>query len=69
MKKRSLASVLRYASVILLSSSVFLPLYWILINSFKTTPELTSPTPTFFPRTFTLEHYTNLFTQIGRAHV
>lgn len=64
MKKRRTSNVLKYIFVILLSSVVFLPLYWILINSFKTTPELTSPIPTFFPRTFTLEHYTNLFTQV-----
>ena len=57
--------MLKYVSVFLLSSLVFLPLYWILINSFKTTPELTSPKPTFFPHTFTLEHYTNLFTQVS----
>ncbi len=64
MRKRPGATILKYVSVILLSSLVFLPLYWILINSFKSTPELTSPKPTFFPRTFTLEHYTNLFTQV-----
>lgn len=65
MKKRPLAIILKYVSVIFLSSVVFLPLYWILINSFKTTPELTSPRPTFFPHTVTLEHYTNLFTQVN----
>lgn len=65
MRKRPAASIVKYVSVILLSSLVFLPLYWILINSFKTMPELTSPQPTFFPHTFTLEHYTNLFTQVN----
>ena len=65
MKRRPIANMLKYVSVFLLSSLVFLPLYWILINSFKTTPELTSPKPTFFPHTFTLEHYTNLFTQVS----
>jgi multiple sugar transport system permease protein len=65
MKKRPVATVLKYVSVILLSSVVFLPLYWIVVNSFKTTPELTSPTPTFFPHTWTLEHYRNLFTQVS----
>jgi len=64
-RKRPAANVLKYVSVILLASLVFLPLYWILINSFKTTPELTSPKPTFLPHTFTLEHYTNLFTQVS----
>jgi len=64
-KRRPLAIILKYVSVILLSSVVFLPLYWILINSFKTTPELTSPRPTFFPHTVTLEHYANLFTQVN----
>jgi len=65
MKKGRLKSALKYGFVILLSSVVFLPLYWIFINSFKTTPELTSPTPTLFPRTFTVEHYTNLFTRVN----
>ncbi len=65
MKKRPIANILKYVSVVLLSSLVYLPLYWILINSFKTTPELTNPKPTFLPHTFTLEHYTNLFTQVN----
>jgi ABC-type glycerol-3-phosphate transport system permease component len=64
-KKPIAATTLKYLSVVLLSAVVFLPLYWIFINSFKTTPELTSATPTFFPRTFTLEHYRNLFIQVG----
>lgn len=64
--KRSLSkTIVTYAFVILLCMIVFLPLYWILINSFKVTPELTSPRPTLFPRSFTLEHYRNLFTQVN----
>lgn len=65
MAKKVLRTVVTYFFVILLCAIVFLPLYWILINSFKATPELTSPKPTFFPRSFTLEHYRNLFTQVS----
>lgn len=65
MKNSLLKTIITYAFVILLCMIVFLPLYWILINSFKITPELTSPRPTLFPRSFTLEHYRNLFTQVN----
>ena len=47
-------------SIVLVLIVVF-PFYWISISSFKTTPELISGQPTFYPHTFTVEHYQNLF--------
>ncbi len=67
MKDNFFKQSLRYLSVLLLTSVVFLPLVWIFLNSFKTTPELTSTIPTLWPRSFTLEHYQNLFTQVDFA--
>lgn len=54
----------RYLSVLMVLVVVLFPMYWVLVNSFKTLPELTSLTPTFWPRTFTLESYERLFEQV-----
>ena len=36
------------------------PLYWMVITSFKTTPEVLLTKPTFFPQQFTLDAYRNV---------
>lgn len=56
--------IARYFSVVAVLAVVLLPMSWVVISSFKTVPEVTSPTPTFWPRTFTLEHYVRLFEQV-----
>ncbi|MDR7542918.1 MAG: carbohydrate ABC transporter permease [Armatimonadota bacterium] len=61
---KTVRTVGRYLSVILVLAVVLLPMYWVVIGSFKTVPELTSPQPTFWPKTFTLEHYVRLFHQV-----
>lgn len=41
---------------------VVLPVYWMVITSFKTNPEIINAQEiTFFPKTFTLENYVSLF--------
>lgn len=40
---------------------VLAPLYWLLITSFKPKLEIISKTITYWPHTFTLEHYISLF--------
>lgn len=40
-------------------------MYWVLICSFKPTPELLSLSPTFIPRALTLQHYRDLFRQVN----
>lgn len=41
---------------------VILPIYWMVITSFKTNPEIINAQEvTFFPKTFTLENYFSLF--------
>ncbi len=64
---RTLKTVGRYLSVAVVLAVVMLPMYWVVVGSFKTVPELTSPTPTFWPKTFTLEHYVRLFEQVPFA--
>ena len=59
-----LKTIGKYLSVAIVIAIAILPMYWIFVNSFKTTPELTSSTPTFFPKIFTLEHYVRLFQQV-----
>ena len=45
----------------LLALLVIGPFYWILASSFKSAPEVIRVPPTFFPTSFTLEHYQALF--------
>jgi ABC-type glycerol-3-phosphate transport system permease component len=40
---------------------VLFPVYWIVVSSLKPTAELISPTPTFWPRQITWEHFVTLF--------
>lgn len=54
----------KYLSVILVIGLFALPMYWVLVSSFKPTPELLSLRPTLVPHRFTLEHYRNLFRQV-----
>jgi multiple sugar transport system permease protein len=48
-----------YFALVLVSMVYFLPIWWMVISSFKTLKETFSFPPTFFPRTFTLEGYVN----------
>ena len=46
-----------YGLLILLAVIFFLPFYWVIIASFKTAPELRATPPTWWPQTFTLANY------------
>lgn len=48
-------------SVILLLFLVIAPFYWIFSSSIKRPQEIIARIPTFFPHSFTLQHYHNLF--------
>ena len=47
-------------SVLVLLVVVIAPFYWIFAGSIKTTQEILSSSPAFFPQTFTLQHYDKL---------
>lgn len=47
-------------SVLVLLIVVIAPFYWIFSGSIKTTQEILSPAPTFFPQSLTLQHYDKL---------
>lgn len=47
----------RFVGLVLLTIVIFFPFYWILISSFKPESELLSAIPTFYPHSFTLDHY------------
>ena len=46
-----------YGLLVLLAVIFFLPFYWVIIASFKTAPELRATPPTWWPQTFTLANY------------
>jgi ABC-type glycerol-3-phosphate transport system permease component len=61
---KGIKTVAKYLSVFAVISFFASPMYWVLICSFKPTPELLSLKPTFVPHSFTLEHYRRLFQQV-----
>jgi multiple sugar transport system permease protein len=60
--RRTVGRIVNYIALVLLSLVYFLPLWWMLITSFKTLQETYSFPPTWFPQTFTFEGYENAWT-------
>jgi ABC-type glycerol-3-phosphate transport system permease component len=53
--------------LVLVGAIFFLPFYWVITASVKTNPELNQMPPTWWPHTFTLEHYPQALTpEFGR---
>jgi ABC-type glycerol-3-phosphate transport system permease component len=53
--------------LVLVGAIFFLPFYWVITASVKTSPELNQMPPTWWPHTFTLEHYPQALTpEFGR---
>ena len=60
---KRLSKVLRTIALIFYFLFVTLPIYWMVITSFKTNKEIVNAQEvTYWPHTFTLENYKNLFT-------
>jgi multiple sugar transport system permease protein len=55
--KRYAEQVAVYGLLTLLALIFFLPFYWVIIATFKTPPELRAIPPTWWPQTFTLANY------------
>ena len=51
--------IVTYMALIAMSMVYFLPMWWMVVSSFKTLEETFTFPPTFFPRVFTLEGYVN----------
>ena len=56
-----LEKILYYFVAISLVIFAIFPIYWTLISSLKIPSELISREPTYFPETFTLEYYKNIW--------
>jgi len=52
--------VILHLGLIITSIIMIMPFIWVLFTSFKLKTEIISPTPTLFPRTWTLGHYLRL---------
>jgi multiple sugar transport system permease protein len=60
--RRLLGNIIRYTILALFLLGVILPLYWMVITSFKTNPEIINAHRlTYWPEIFTLENYISLF--------
>jgi multiple sugar transport system permease protein len=66
MKKR-LAGFSLWAIMVLITVATLAPLVWMVSASFMPGGEASTFPPRFFPRVFTLEHYTALFTRLNIA--
>lgn len=64
-RRMGVARVLQYAALVLVVLGSMVPLYWILVNAIRPDREIASYPPTFLPRSFTLQHFTDLFEVYG----
>jgi len=66
--RRSLGlNILLAIAGIFLLVLVVLPFWWVFSSSFKLPQEIISRTPTFFPHSFTVQHYAGLLTRSAYA--
>ena len=64
--KNAIGTAIRVIILIFFFLLVVLPIYWIVITSFKTSGEILDVNNlTFFPKTFTWQNYTDLFEQFN----
>ncbi len=63
--KRKFLNIIRVIVLAFFLLLVVLPIYWMVITSFKTNPEIVNVQKiTYFPETFTLENYRSLFNML-----
>ena len=61
-KKKRITNTVRFIILAIYFLIVVLPIYWMVITSFKTNPEIINAQHiTYFPKIFTLENYQSLF--------
>lgn len=64
-QKRKVINLVRFLILAFYFLLVTLPIYWMVITSLKTNPEIiNSQKITYFPEVFTLENYTSLFNML-----
>jgi multiple sugar transport system permease protein len=59
---RSLEKLLLYVALSVAGVVYIFPFYWVMTASVKETPELRQVPPTWWPQSFTLEHFTGILT-------
>lgn len=63
---RRISNTVRAIALTFYGLLVVLPIYWMVITSFKTNPEIVNAQHiTYFPETFTLENYRSLFRMLS----
>jgi multiple sugar transport system permease protein len=62
------SNLLRIIGAVLIGLLLALPLWWVASGSVKATAEIISRHPTFFPRSFTLEHFRRLLQTSSFLH-
>ena len=64
-KKIKVVYAIIYAFLAVFAIVQFMPLYWMLIGSFKTNIELQGAIPTIIPKVWTFEGYKDVFTNFN----
>ncbi len=62
--KKLSKNIVTYAALIIFAILILLPLYWILVSSFKTEAEIGLTPPTLFPTTFTFNAYSEVWASL-----
>lgn len=63
MGRSPIVNLLLAAALVFLVALVALPFWWVFSSSFKLPQEIISRSPTFFPQSFTLQHYVGLLSR------
>ena len=64
-RRPSFVRAVQYVLLALVLSVSVIPLLWIVINAIRPDSEISAYPPTFFPKEFTLKHFTDLFEIYG----
>ena len=63
MGRSPIVNLLLAAALVFLVALVALPFWWVFSSSFKLPQEIISRSPTFFPQSFTSQHYVGLLSR------
>lgn len=65
LNQKKVATVLQYVLAIVVTIVMIFPLYWMLITSVKSQKEVLLAMPTFWPREWHFENYSNVFKRVS----
>lgn len=64
MSKKIIVNIITYLILILFAIFMLFPFYWMIVSSLKTSQEIVSRPPTWFPEDLTLDNYREVFLSV-----